>query len=99
MQNAGNMPRSGVPYRAYFFTRSHVAWFDATAQGERTWSRPNRIEDVWRGLAGLLPDHFGVPSDMLRGAYPVASATLRVIGGSDGFLWATHVDVARGTLV
>ena len=93
------MPRSGVAYRAYFFTSTQVAWFDATVDGQRTWSRTHLIEDLWPGLTGIFPDNAGVPSAVVQGVHPVSSTVLSVMGGSANFMPTTYVDVAKGALV
>src|SRR5690242_17673696 len=93
------MPRSGIPYRAYFVTRTQVQWFDAEADGQRSWSKVHKIEDIWPGLLGLFPAHFGTPSDMVRGLLPVAASTLRITGGSANYPPTAHVDVNKGSLV
>jgi hypothetical protein len=92
------MPAADVPYRAYFFTRTQVAWFDATPAGARVWSKAHNIVDMWPSVTGIFPDNAGVASDLARGVHPASATVLSVTGGSPGFFPTTHLDVAKGAL-
>jgi hypothetical protein len=88
--HASNMPRTGIPFRAYFFGRTFVTWFDATAEGTRKWSVPKRMDEVWPQLSGIFDAP--TPGSPL-GVYPVASTVLNLNNGSK------YLDVAKGSLV
>ena len=92
------MPAADVPYRAYFFTRTQVAWFDTTPDGARAWSKAHNIVDIWPSMTGIFPDNAGVVSEVVRGLHPSSATVLSITGGSPGFDPTTHLDVAKGAL-
>ncbi len=86
------MPRTTVPYRAYFIGRKNVTWFDSAADGGRTWSKSVSRDQLWPSLR----DPFSNAAATQFGVYPVSGTVLKFTDDHSDY---QYVDVDKGSAV